>query len=130
MSTTSPALSLDSIAQIAIVVKDMPRAIAFYRDVLGIKFLFQAGERLAFFECGGVRLMLDNPEDPRFQKMSSIIYFNVADIKASHQQLSARRVKFEEQPHVIARMGDREVWLAAFQDSEENVMALMSEVKA
>ena len=127
--STSPALALDSIAQIAIVVKDMPRAIAFYRDVLGIKFLFQAGERLAFFECGGVRLMLDKPEDARFQKMSSIIYFNVAHINAAHEQLSARGVKFEEQPHVIARMGDREVWLAAFQDSEENVMALMSEVK-
>jgi methylmalonyl-CoA/ethylmalonyl-CoA epimerase len=127
--STAPAVAINSIAQIAINVKEMTRAIAFYRDKLGLKFLFQAGENLAFFECGGVRLMLDIPPEARFQHPSSIVYFNVSDIKAAHQQLAARGVKFEEEPHVIARMGDREVWLAAFDDTEGNVMALMSEVK-
>src|SRR5438270_13610383 len=128
--STAPALALTSVAQIAINVQKIPRAIAFYRDTLGLKFLFQAGPNLAFFECGGVRIMLDSPTDPRFQHPSSIIYFNVADIKAAHQQLAARGVKFEEQPHIIARMQGREVWLAAFNDTEGNVMALMSEVPA
>ncbi|MBV8206626.1 MAG: VOC family protein [Acidobacteria bacterium] len=121
-------MTLDGIAQIAIPVEDMPRAIEFYRDRLGLKFLFQAGEKLAFFECGGIRLMLDIPADARFQHPSSIVYFSVRDIRAAHEQLSARGVRFEEAPHVIARMGNREVWLAAFDDTEGNVMALMSEV--
>jgi len=127
--STAPAIRLNSIAQIAINVHDLGRAIEFYRDTLGLKFLFQAGENLAFLDCDGVRLMLDIPPDPRFQHPSSIVYFNVGDIQAAHQQLAARGVKFEEEPHVIARLADREVWLAAFDDTEGNVMALMSETK-
>ena len=124
------AATISSIAQIAINVHDLGRAIEFYRDKLGLKFLFQAGENLAFFDCGGIRMMLDIPPDPKFQHPSSIIYFKVGDIKTAHQQLAARGVKFEEPPHVIARLADREVCLAAFDDTEDNVMALMSEVKA
>lgn len=123
------AVSLNSIAQIAINVHDLGRAVEFYRDKLGLKFLFQAGENLAFFDCGGVRLMLVVPPEPRFQHPSSIIYFNVGDIKTAHEHLAAHGVKFEEEPHVIARLADREVWQAAFDDTEDNVMALMSEVK-
>lgn len=126
--TTSPAMALNSIKQIAINVRDLKRAIEFYRDRLGIKFLFQAGDKLAFFDCGGIRLMLDIPDDARFQHPSSIVYFDVSDIKSAHAQLAESGVHFEEAPHVIARMGNREVWLAAFDDSEGNVMALMSEV--
>lgn len=126
--SAGPAVALNSIVQIAINVQDISRAIEFYRDKLGLKFLFQAGENLAFFECGGVRLMLDIPPEARFQHPSSIVYFHVSDIKAAHQQLSGCGVKFEEEPHVIARLSDREVWLAAFDDSEGNVLALMSEV--
>ena len=122
-------VTLNSITQIAINVHDLGRAIEFYRDKLSLKFLFQAGENLAFFDCGGVRLMLDVPLEPRFQHPSSIIYFKVDDIKTAHEQLAAHGVKFEEAPHVIARLADREVWLAAFDDTENNVMALMSEVK-
>jgi len=123
-------MTIASIAQIAITVKDVSRAVAFYRVKLGLRFLFQPSPSLAFFDCGGVRLMLDSPADPRFQHPSSIVYFNVADIKAAHQQLLSRGVHFEEEPHIIARVASRDVWLAAFHDSEQNVMALMSEVPA
>lgn len=126
--TTAPAMTLNSILQIAINVQNLGRAIEFYRDKLGIKFLFQAGDKLAFLDCGGVRLMLDIPEDARLQHPSSIVYFNVSHIQAAHKELAERGVKFENAPHCIARMPGREVWLNEFNDGEGNVMALMSEV--
>jgi methylmalonyl-CoA/ethylmalonyl-CoA epimerase len=125
--SAATAVALSSIGQIAINAQDVKRATAFYRDKLGLKFLFEAGN-LAFFDCGGVRLMLDRPEKPEFDHPSSIIYFNVADIKAAHAELAARDVRFEDTPHMIARLADREVWMAFFRDSEQNLMALMSEV--
>lgn len=124
--TTTPTIS--SLLQIAINVQNVARAIEFYRDRLGIRFLFQAGEHLAFLDCGGVRLMLSIPEDARFQHPSSIVYFKVSDIQAAHEQLAARGVKFESAPHLVARLPGREVWLTEFSDGEGNVMALMSEV--
>ena len=121
------SLALSSIGQIAINVHDVKRATAFYRETLGLKFLFETGN-LAFFDCGGIRLMLDKAERPEFDHPSSILYFNVADIKAANAQLAERGVHFEDQPHVIARLGDREIWMSFFRDSEQNLMALMSEV--
>jgi len=126
----SPALAITSIAQIAINTHDLNRAREFYRDQLGLKFLFDAGPKMAFFDCGGVRIMLALPETKELDHSSSIIYFNVADIKASHAQLLARGVLFATDPHMIARGGGREIWLAEFRDSEGNVLALMSEVAA
>jgi methylmalonyl-CoA/ethylmalonyl-CoA epimerase len=122
-------VSLSQIRQIAINVKDMPRAVAFYRDVLGMKHLFDAGPRLSFFDCGGVRLMLSPPERAEFDHPGSILYYKVADIAAAHQELAAKGVKFENAPHVIARMPDHELWLAEAHDSEGNTFALMSEVR-
>ena len=125
--SAATTVALSSIGQIAINVHDVKRATAFYRDTLGLKFLFETGN-LAFFDCGGIRLMLDKAERPEFDHPSSIIYFNVADIKAANAQLAERGVHFEDQPHVIARLGDREIWMTFFRDSEQNLMALMSEV--
>ena len=125
--SAATSVALSSIGQIAINVHDVKRATAFYRETLGLKFLFETGN-LAFFDCGGIRLMLDKAERPEFDHPSSILYFNVADIKAAHAQLGERGVHFEDQPHVIARLGDREIWMTFFRDSEQNLMALMSEV--
>ena len=125
--STATAVALSSIGQIAINAHDVKRATVFYRDTLGLRFLFDAGN-LTFFDCGGVRLMLSPPEKPEFDHPSSTLYFNVADIKAAQAQLASRGVKFEDQPHVIARLTDREVWMTSFRDSEQNLMALMSEV--
>jgi methylmalonyl-CoA/ethylmalonyl-CoA epimerase len=119
---------LQRIHQISIRTKDTARAVAFYRDALGLKLLFQAPPQLAFFDCGGVRLML-SPAEPEFDHQGSVIYFAVDDIKGAHAVLGAAGVKFRSEPHMIAKLPDREVWLADFLDSEGNVLALMSEPK-
>jgi methylmalonyl-CoA/ethylmalonyl-CoA epimerase len=124
---TTPSVSLSRIGQIAIVVKDVERATAFYRDVLGMRFLF-AFPGLAFFDCEGVRLMLSRPEKPEFDHPSSILYFRVADIQQAYSSLRAHDVRFDDEPHLIARMPDHDLWMAFFRDLDGNALALMSEV--
>ena len=116
------------IGQIAIVCKDVARATAFYRDTLGFRFLFAAGPNLSFFDCGGVRLMLDRAEKPEFDHPSSILYFQVGDIRAAHKRFKDAGAKFEDEPHVIAQMREYDLWMTFFRDSENNMLALMSEV--
>ena len=128
MEATSDGVHLDAIGQIAVNVKDVTRATAFYRDILGMKFLFEV-PRLAFFDCGGVRLMLGPPEGPEFDHPGSIIYYLVEDIENAHKTLSSRGVRFENKPHLIARMPDHELWMAAFRDPDGNLLELMSEVR-
>jgi len=123
---TSPLLS--SIGQIAIRVVDLDRAIATYRDRLGLRFLFRAPPALAFFECNGVRLMLSPSEPGEFDHAASILYFSVQDIEAVHAELSRRAVTFRSAPHPIADLGDRVLWLSDFEDGEGNVFALMAEI--
>ena len=120
------AMGLERVCQISIRTKDTARAVAFYRDTLRLKLLFQAPPQLAFFDCGGVRLML-SPAEPEFDHQGSVIYFGVEDIKATHAALVAAGATFRSEPHLIAKLPDREVWLADFLDSEGNVLALMSE---
>src|SRR5262245_42402971 len=110
MTTESTSLSLTQIGQIAIVVKDVDRAAAFYRDSLGMKFLF-AFPGLAFFDCDGVRLMLSRAEKPEFDHPSSVLYFRVPDIREAHAALRARDVKFEDEPHIVARMPEYDLWM-------------------
>jgi methylmalonyl-CoA/ethylmalonyl-CoA epimerase len=118
---------LSRIGQIAMNARDLERAIAFYRDTLGIPFLFKAPPALAFFDCAGVRLLLDKPQDEEFAHPGSILYFAVDDIRAMHALLVSRGVSFRREPHLIARLPDREVWMAFFDDTEGNTLALMSE---
>ena len=119
--------ALARIGQIAINVHDVDRATAFYRDVLGLPHLFRAGQ-LSFFDCGGVRLMLDKAEKPEFDHPSSIIYFQVGDIQAAHRRIKDGGAEFEDAPHVIAQMPKYDLWMTFFRDSEGNLLALMSEV--
>jgi methylmalonyl-CoA/ethylmalonyl-CoA epimerase len=129
MTSALPAtVAIAQIGQIAINSYDTERAVAFYRDVLGLKHLFTAG-KLAFFDCDGVRLMLSPPERPEFDHPSSILYFKVSDIKSMFAKLVERQVKIESEPHLVARMPDHELWMAFFRDSEGNIMALMSEIR-
>lgn len=120
--------ALSHIGQIAVPVSDVDRAIAFYRDVLGMRFLFKAPPGLGFFDCGGVRLLLDEPAKAQPENYSSIIYYKVPDIQAAHQALTARGVVFSDAPHLVARMPDHELWMAFFRDPDENILALMSEI--
>ena len=119
---------LSAITQIAINCHDVDRAVEFYRDKLGMKFLFSAPPNLAFFDCAGIRLMLSLPARPEFDHPSSIIYFNVDDLEMACATLRERGVQIEEGPNFVANMGSYDLWLASFRDSENNVLALMSNV--
>ena len=118
---------LAQIGQIALPVHDLERAVKFYRDILGMRYLFQA-PNLAFFDCGGIRLMLGLPETPDQDRPGSVIYFKVADIQSAHQTLTSRGVQFIRAPHLIVTMKDHDLWLAFFRDEDQNNLALMSEV--
>jgi catechol 2,3-dioxygenase-like lactoylglutathione lyase family enzyme len=123
----SGSVGLSTIGQIAINVKSVERATEFYRDVLGLKFLF-APPGLAFFDAGGVRLMLTRAERTEFDHPASILYYKVGDIADTHMGLVERGVKAEEEPHIVAPMPDHDLWMSSYRDSEDNYFALMSEV--
>jgi methylmalonyl-CoA/ethylmalonyl-CoA epimerase len=118
-------IHLGTIGQIAIPVTNIETSLAFYRDKLGLKFLFQL-PNLAFFDCGGIRLMLDIPQEPAWHN-GSPIYFKVPDIEIAYESLQQRGVSFEGKPHLIAKMPDHELWMAFFRDPDRNLHALMCE---
>lgn len=122
------AFGLSKIGQIAINVHDLKRATTFYRDTLGMKFLFEA-PNLAFFDCAGVRLMLGTPEQPEVDHPAAVIYYRVADLQEAYELLRGRGVQFQGAPHLIARLADHDLWMAFLRDSENNLLALMSEVE-
>jgi len=128
--STAPAFGLDQIGQIAVPVSDLERAVSFYREILGMKFLFQAPPGLAFFDCGGVRLLLDVPAKTSLKNRSSIIYFKVTDIHGAYQALTERGVDFDKHPELVAKMFDHELWMAFFRDPDDNFLALMCEVRS
>ncbi|MCF6138465.1 VOC family protein [Pseudalkalibacillus berkeleyi] len=120
-------VTLSQIGQINLNVRDMDKAVAFYKDTLGMKLLF-AMENMAFFNCDGVKLMLSLPENDQFDHPGSVIYFNTEDIMQAYKQFKSNGVSFVDQPHMIADMGSHEVWMAFFKDLDDNTLALMSEV--
>ena len=117
---------LSAIGQISVTVKELDRAVGFYRDQLGMQFLFQV-PNMAFFDCSGVRLMLSIPEDRSGDIHTSILYYRVDDIHDAYQVLKERNVRFSGRPHKIADLQDHELWMAFFRDSEMNLLALMAE---
>ena len=128
MSVTAGGIGITRLGQVLVNVKDVERAAAFYEQKLGLKLLFKAPPGLAFFDCGGVRLMLDLAEKPEFDHPSSVLYFAVPDIQAAHGKLKEKGVSFEDEPHVVAKMPTHDLWMTFFRDSEANLMALTSEV--
>lgn len=129
MNVLATGIGISRVGQIAINAHDVDRAAAFYQDALGLKLLFKAPPGLAFFDCGGVRLMLSRPEKPEFDHPSSVLYFAVPDIQAAHARMKANGVQFEDEPHLIAKMPDHDLWMTFFRDSEGNLLGLMCEVK-
>ncbi len=125
---TDSGFGLSHIGQIAVNAHDIDRAVEFYRDKLKMKHLFTVPQKMAFFDCDSVWLMLSLPDKPEFDHPSSIIYFNVEDIQFAVEALSERGVKFEEQPVFVANMGSYDLWMAAFRDSENNLLAMQSKV--
>jgi methylmalonyl-CoA/ethylmalonyl-CoA epimerase len=129
VSPTTGSVSLQQVAQIAINAKDIPRAVAFYRDVLGLKLLFEVPPKMAFFVCGSVRLMLSLPERAEYDHPGSILYYKVSDIEGTAAALRSRGVTFapEGDPHLVARMPDHELWMGFLKDTEGNTLAIMEE---
>src|SRR5580693_1556337 len=128
MNTSAAGIGISRLGQVAIVAQDVERAAAFYQDVLGLKLLFKAPPGLAFFDCGGVRLMLSPPSKPEFDHPGSILYFNVPDIQSAYAKMKQSGARFEDEPHLIAKMPTHDLWMTFFRASEENLLALMSEV--
>jgi methylmalonyl-CoA/ethylmalonyl-CoA epimerase len=119
---------ISAIGQIGLVSGDITRSVGFYRDKLGIRLLFEAPPGMAFFDCGGVRLML-GPQENVKDAVSSIVYFKVDDIQAAAATLKSRGIEFERDPHLVAKMPDHDLWLAFFRDPDRNALALMCEIK-
>jgi methylmalonyl-CoA/ethylmalonyl-CoA epimerase len=129
VSTQTVPLALNRIGQIAFAVADVDRAEAFYRDVLGLRHLYRYGD-LTFFDCAGVRLLLERASDPTKINLGSPIYLVCHDIALAVGELTARGVKFdgpEGKPHLIARMPDHDLWMAFFEDPDGHTLALMQE---
>ena len=128
MNAIASGIGIIRLGQIAINAKDVDRAAKFYEEKLGLKLLFKAPPGLAFFDCGGVRLMLGRAEKPELDHPGSVLYFDVPDIQAAYGKLKASGVGFEDEPHLIAKMPAHDLWMTFFRDSEGNLLALMSEV--
>ncbi|NIP17981.1 MAG: glyoxalase/bleomycin resistance/dioxygenase family protein [Xanthomonadales bacterium] len=123
-----PEFSVGAVGQVHIGVKDIGRAVAFYRDVLGLPLLFEVPEQgMAFFDCGGVRLYLSADQSDEFPS-NPLIYYRVTDIDEAYRAISAHGVEFRREPHVVHRTADYELWMAGFFDPEGNFIHLMSEV--
>jgi predicted enzyme related to lactoylglutathione lyase len=120
-------VNLSRIEQVAIPVRDLARATAFYRNLLGMKLLFEVPPQLAFFDCDGIRLALSIASDPMYEPPGSIVYYRVADIDTAHAELVQRGLEFLRGPHLVARLDAIEVWMAFFEDTEGNTLAITSE---
>lgn len=129
VNSPAPFSGVSEIGQIAIIVGDVAKATSFYRDVLGLKFLFPAGPTMAFLAAGNVRIMLTTPQGAGTVGKNSILYFKVADLAVAHAAIVARGAEAAREPRMIAKMPDHELWMAAVRDPEGNVVELMSEVR-
>ena len=121
-------LSNATVAQIMIPIEDFDRGVSFYRDVLGIPFLFAAPPQMAFFSCGPVRLLVGVMPPGQGMQRGSAIYFKVSDIQSTFAELEAKGVEFVATPHLVNRSPKAELWLAEFKDPDGNQLALMAEI--
>jgi methylmalonyl-CoA/ethylmalonyl-CoA epimerase len=118
---------IDGLGQVALTVRDVERSVAFYRDVMGLRFLFAPAPTLAFLAIGDVRLMLSAPEGPFVPGGGTVLYLRVADIESEHAAMTQRGATFVDSPHLVARMPDHELWMCFLKDPDEHVLALMCE---
>ena len=125
MTGEGAPVHLNDIGQIALTVQNLEEAKRFYQDILGMQFLFDAGQ-MAFFQCGTVRLMIGISESPAGG--GTILYFRVSDLQGVHLALKNQGVRFLQEPHLVARMKSHDLWLAFLKDPAGNTLGLMSEV--
>ncbi|MFL8937447.1 VOC family protein [Rossellomorea oryzaecorticis] len=117
---------IEKVGQIGLPVKDLDRALRFYKGTLGLTLLFNT-DRMAFLEAGELRLMLSLPEKDEFAHSSSVLYFQVKNIKEAYERLSGKEIQFIGEPHMVAKMEQTETWMVFFKDTEGNTHAFMSE---
>ncbi|MOA07773.1 Glyoxalase-like domain protein [compost metagenome] len=120
-----PEFQIKSIGQISIRVHNMEAATRFYRDTLGLQFLFQV-PNMTFFECNGVQIVLSIAENTKFDHPSSVFYFSVDNIHLAYEALTRKKVQFLDKPHKVVETGQTETWMTFCYDPEQNVHALMS----
>jgi methylmalonyl-CoA/ethylmalonyl-CoA epimerase len=127
---TDGKVALSKIRQIALPVREIGEATRFYRDVLGMRHVFDAPPALSFFDCGGVQLMLAGPEGQGRDgpQQHSVVFYDVSDIKGTHAKIESSGAKTLEQPRIVARMNGREIWVSSVSDGQGNVVGLMSDV--
>jgi catechol 2,3-dioxygenase-like lactoylglutathione lyase family enzyme len=118
---------IEGIGQVALTVGDVERSVAFYRDMVGLRFLFAPAPTLAFLDAGGIRLMLSAGEGEFTPGSSTVLYYRVADIETEHAAMAARGAPFIDSPHLVAKMPDHELWMCFLRDPDGHTLALMSE---
>ncbi|MDP9204521.1 MAG: VOC family protein [Gemmatimonadota bacterium] len=123
-------VALSRIKQIALPVREITEATRFYRDTLGMRHLFDAPPALSFFDCGGVQLMLAGPEAQGKDggEQHAVLFYDVSDIKDVHGKIKSSGARTLEEPHIIARMNGREIWISSFNDGQGNIVSLMSDI--
>lgn len=120
-------MEVTALGQVALTVSDVARSTAFYRDAVGLRFLFAAGPSLAFLDIGNARLMLSAPEGDFTPRSGTVLYLRVADIQSAKAGMQSRGVSFVDEPHLVAPMPDHDLWMCFFRDPDEHTLALMSE---
>jgi methylmalonyl-CoA/ethylmalonyl-CoA epimerase len=120
------AVALGRLGQVGFPTRDVDRSEAFYGTALGLRRMYRYGD-LTFFDCGGVRLLLEKVSDPDKFVAKGMLYFAVADIALARKDLESRGVVFHSKPHLIARMPDHDLWMTFFDDPDGNGLALMME---
>jgi len=121
-------IEIYGIGQIAIAVSDIKQAVKFYKDKLGLSLLFEVPSGMAFFECGGIRLMITEQNGDKKDHHTSVIYYRVNDIKRVAQNMTERGVTFTRQPQMAVKMPDHELWIGFLRDPDENLIGIMEEV--
>ena len=122
------SVGIESIRQIAIAISDLEQSVEFYRDRLGMQLLFQSPPGLAFFDCGGVRLMLTTLQGEEKDHHTSVIYYKVADLDQATTALDAAGVDFERRPQLTAKMPDHELWIGFVRDPDQNLVGILAEL--
>lgn len=119
-----------AIGQVAVTVSDVGRALAFYRDILGLPFLFSPSADLAFLKAGDTRIMLSTPQGAGTVGANSILYFKASSIEQVHADIVAKGAVNERAPQLAAKMPDHELWLSFVRDPDGNLVGLMEEKRS
>jgi catechol 2,3-dioxygenase-like lactoylglutathione lyase family enzyme len=128
VESMSSNIEVEKIGQIAIAITDLKASVGFYRNILGLELLFEVPPGLAFFNCGGTRLMLTTLQGKVEDHRTSVIYYKVSDIKGSTELLKNKGVVFEREPQFAAKMEDHDLWIGFLRDPDENLIGIMAEI--